>query len=80
MRLTRTLLCLVGLDAVLEGVDAAAFNYGTDKIRRVIPGGWLVLESFITPGIFNQTGDFPLSMSISTEKNMARQSLPVTEV
>ena len=34
-----------------------AFSYGTDKIRGVSLGGWLLLEPFITPSIFKATGD-----------------------
>ncbi|KAG6876479.1 hypothetical protein C0992_012826 [Termitomyces sp. T32_za158] len=34
------------------------FNYGSDKVRGVSLGGWLVLESWITPSIFDNTGDF----------------------
>ncbi|PPQ85378.1 hypothetical protein CVT25_006409 [Psilocybe cyanescens] len=34
-----------------------AFNYGTDKIRGVNLGGWLVLEPWITPSVFESTGN-----------------------
>ncbi|KAI2481138.1 Glucan 13-beta-glucosidase [Pyrenophora tritici-repentis] len=30
-----------------------AFNWGTDKVRGVNIGGWLVLEPWITPSIFD---------------------------
>ncbi|KAF8149962.1 glycoside hydrolase family 5 protein [Crassisporium funariophilum] len=33
------------------------FNYGTDKIRGVNLGGWLVLEPWITPSVFESTGN-----------------------
>ncbi|KAF9557434.1 glycoside hydrolase family 5 protein [Agrocybe pediades] len=33
------------------------FNYGTDKIRGVNLGGWLVLEPWITPSLFESTGN-----------------------
>ncbi|KAF8808719.1 glycoside hydrolase [Phlegmacium glaucopus] len=33
------------------------FNYGTDKIRGVNLGGWLVLEPWITPSIFENTNN-----------------------
>lgn len=33
------------------------FNYGKDKVRGVGLGGWLVIEDFITPSIYQQTGD-----------------------
>jgi hypothetical protein len=34
-------------------------DQGADTVRGVSAGGWLVLESFITPGVFDATG--PLS-------------------
>nr|GAT57439.1 glycoside hydrolase family 5 protein [Mycena chlorophos] len=33
------------------------FAYGTDKVRGVNLGGWLVLEPWITPSIFDNTGN-----------------------
>ncbi|KAF8656255.1 hypothetical protein AX16_002691 [Volvariella volvacea WC 439] len=33
------------------------FEYGVDKIRGVNLGGWLVLEPWITPSIFEDTGN-----------------------
>ncbi|KAF9003932.1 glycoside hydrolase family 5 protein [Cyathus striatus] len=36
---------------------ATPFNYGTDKIRGVNLGGWLVLEPWITPSVFESTGN-----------------------
>ncbi|KAF9267774.1 glycoside hydrolase family 5 protein [Marasmius fiardii PR-910] len=33
------------------------FNYGVDPVRGVNLGGWLVLEPWITPSIFDNTGD-----------------------
>lgn len=38
-------------------VQGAPHNHGTDKIRGVSLGGWLLLEPFITPSIFTATGD-----------------------
>ncbi|KAI5122292.1 hypothetical protein M0805_002371 [Coniferiporia weirii] len=35
----------------------APFAYGTDKIRGVNLGGWFVLEPWITPSIFQNTGN-----------------------
>lgn len=29
-----------------------AFNWGTDKVRGLNIGGWLVLEPWITPSVF----------------------------
>ncbi|KAL7422509.1 hypothetical protein Q5752_003157 [Cryptotrichosporon argae] len=34
-----------------------SFAYGTDKIRGVNIGGWLVLEPWITPSLFTATGN-----------------------
>jgi glucan 1,3-beta-glucosidase len=31
------------------------FNFGQDKVRGVNLGGWLVLEPWITPSIFEAT-------------------------
>ncbi|KAH7083036.1 glycoside hydrolase superfamily [Paraphoma chrysanthemicola] len=38
------------------------FSWGSDKVRGVNLGGWLVLEPFITPSIFEKysTGDYPV--------------------
>ncbi|TRM66211.1 glycoside hydrolase family 5 protein [Schizophyllum amplum] len=33
------------------------FNYGADKVRGVNLGGWLVLEPWITPSLFDATGN-----------------------
>ncbi|WVQ74966.1 hypothetical protein IAR50_004574 [Cryptococcus sp. DSM 104548] len=33
------------------------WDYGSEKIRGVNIGGWLVLEPFITPSIFEETGN-----------------------
>ncbi|TFK72886.1 glycoside hydrolase family 5 protein [Pluteus cervinus] len=33
------------------------FDYGNDKVRGVNLGGWLVLEPWITPSIFQNTGN-----------------------
>jgi len=33
------------------------FAYGNDKVRGVNLGGWLVLEPWITPSIFDNAGD-----------------------
>lgn len=31
------------------------FNFGNDKVRGVNLGGWLVLEPWITPSVFEDT-------------------------
>ncbi len=33
------------------------FPYGSEKVRGVNLGGWLVLEPWITPSIFDNTGN-----------------------
>ena len=33
------------------------FAYGTTKVRGANIGGWLVLEPWITPGVFDATGN-----------------------
>lgn len=33
------------------------FNYSGEKVRGVGIGGWLVIESFISPSIYDKTGD-----------------------
>jgi glucan 1,3-beta-glucosidase len=34
-----------------------SFDYNNEKVRGVNLGGWLVLEPWITPSIFEQAGD-----------------------
>lgn len=48
---------LAGLLLQVLSVQALAFDYGNTKIRGVSLGGWLLLEPFLTPGIFLATGD-----------------------
>ncbi|GLB35841.1 putative glycosyl hydrolase 5 (cellulase A) family protein [Lyophyllum shimeji] len=49
------LLCL----SVVSSVAAISpgFPYGSQKVRGVNLGGWLVLEPWITPSLFDNTGD-----------------------
>ncbi|KAF8634880.1 hypothetical protein AX15_000634 [Amanita polypyramis BW_CC] len=42
---------------LLPSVSAWGFPYGSQKVRGVNLGGWLVLEPWITPSIFDNTGD-----------------------
>ncbi|KAK0200843.1 glycoside hydrolase family 5 protein [Desarmillaria ectypa] len=44
--------------SLLKSVFAISptFAYGTDKVRGVNLGGWLVLEPWITPSLFENTG------------------------
>lgn len=47
-------------DAVLQSradMPDLRFNYGGEKVRGVGLGGWLVIESFIAPGVYEQTDD-----------------------
>ncbi|KAL9934915.1 hypothetical protein V8E36_005991 [Tilletia maclaganii] len=41
----------------LVELDKRAFNFGTNKVRGVNIGGWLVTEPFITPSLYAATGD-----------------------
>ncbi|KAJ3564548.1 hypothetical protein NP233_g8228 [Leucocoprinus birnbaumii] len=47
---------MVGL-SVTSSVVGWGFPYGQQKVRGVNLGGWLVLEPWITPSIFDDTGD-----------------------
>lgn len=42
---------------LLPSVRAWGFPYGSQKVRGVGLGGWLVLEPWITPSIFDNTGN-----------------------
>ncbi|EJD00408.1 exo-beta-1,3-glucanase [Fomitiporia mediterranea MF3/22] len=60
-RLSSTLLFIAG-SALLSHcapLDARGkpFNYGVDKIYGVNIGGWLLLEPWITPSLFDNTGN-----------------------
>ncbi|KAG6865771.1 hypothetical protein C0991_011968 [Blastosporella zonata] len=50
---------VVGLSVVSASFAAVVpgFNYGSQKVRGVNLGGWLVLEPWITPSLFDNTGD-----------------------
>jgi glucan 1,3-beta-glucosidase len=39
------------------GYSSLTFDYGAEKVRGVNLGGWLVLEPWITPSIFDAVGD-----------------------
>ncbi|KAE8151867.1 glycoside hydrolase superfamily [Aspergillus avenaceus] len=49
----------IGTRAATVRLDSRSdsFNYGGDKVRGVNLGGWLVLEPWITPSIFDEAGD-----------------------
>ncbi|KDR85713.1 hypothetical protein GALMADRAFT_218808 [Galerina marginata CBS 339.88] len=50
--------CVSGL-SLLQTTSALTygFPYGSQKVRGVNLGGWLVLEPWITPSLFDNTGD-----------------------
>ncbi|KAJ1656083.1 hypothetical protein IWQ61_004279 [Dispira simplex] len=48
-----------GLDS--PSMTPAPFDYKKDKVRGVNLGGWLVLEPWITPSLFSQFDDKPVS-------------------
>ncbi|ORY86387.1 glycoside hydrolase superfamily [Protomyces lactucae-debilis] len=48
------LLQLVATVLAAPAKRAASFAYGVDKVRGVNLGGWLVLEPWIKPSLFNQ--------------------------
>ncbi|KAI4528868.1 glycoside hydrolase family 5 protein [Schizophyllum commune Loenen D] len=55
MALLRTVLALALLAQSLA--ISPGFNYGGTKVRGVNLGGWLVLEPWITPSLFDATGN-----------------------
>ncbi|THU98603.1 glycoside hydrolase family 5 protein [Dendrothele bispora CBS 962.96] len=51
-------LCAAFTQVVLaDDPITPAFQYGSTKVRGVNLGGWLVLEPWITPSLFDATGD-----------------------
>ncbi|KAF8716095.1 hypothetical protein AX14_012427 [Amanita brunnescens Koide BX004] len=57
MVLVRSIATVVLSLSLLPSVSAWGFPYGSEKIRGVNLGGWLVLEPWITPSIFDNTGN-----------------------
>ncbi|KAJ3508611.1 hypothetical protein NLJ89_g5658 [Agrocybe chaxingu] len=55
----RKLVTLLGAISLVPGISAQTwgFPYGSQKVRGVNLGGWLVLEPWITPSLFDNTGD-----------------------
>ena len=51
------LLVALFVSSVLGAPFASGFPYGSQKVRGVNIGGWLVLEPWITPTLFDNTGD-----------------------
>lgn len=55
-----TLVALIAssvLPSVADNPIKAGFPYGSQKVRGVNLGGWLVLEPWITPSLFDATGN-----------------------
>lgn len=54
-----TFLALIGLSFFhsVSSQFSPGFPYGSEKVRGVNLGGWLVLEPWITPSIFDNTGN-----------------------
>lgn len=51
-------ISLLGLSLIQSALSfTPGFPYGTEKVRGVNLGGWLVLEPWITPSIFDNTGN-----------------------
>ncbi|KAE9390725.1 glycoside hydrolase family 5 protein [Gymnopus androsaceus JB14] len=49
---------IIALSAVsLASAVSPGFPYGSEKVRGVNLGGWLVLEPWITPSLFDNTGN-----------------------
>ncbi|UZJ57547.1 hypothetical protein CBS101457_006867 [Exobasidium rhododendri] len=42
---------------MLQSRQNPSFDYGSDKVRGVNIGGWLVSEPWITPSLYDDTGD-----------------------
>lgn len=53
----RTLLSVMVSLSAASSVLGWGFPYGQQKVRGVNLGGWLVLEPWITPSLFDNTGD-----------------------
>ncbi|KAJ5911584.1 glucan 1-3-beta-glucosidase A [Penicillium subrubescens] len=55
--LKKSLLGLSLVAALASPAVGIAFDYGSEKVRGVNIGGWLVLEPWITPSVFDNVGD-----------------------
>ncbi|KAJ4332766.1 glucan exo-1,3-beta-glucosidase [Didymella glomerata] len=55
--LAATVNLVNGAPSSAHNKRGVAFNWGSTKVRGVNLGGWLVLESFITPSIFESHSD-----------------------
>ncbi|ESK85922.1 glycoside hydrolase family 5 protein [Moniliophthora roreri MCA 2997] len=56
LRTVTTALCGITLASSAAAINPG-FPYGSQKVRGVNLGGWLVLEPWITPSLFEQTGN-----------------------
>ncbi|KAK7032151.1 hypothetical protein VNI00_013325 [Paramarasmius palmivorus] len=56
LRTVTTALCGITLASSAVAINPG-FPYGSQKVRGVNLGGWLVLEPWITPSLFEQTGN-----------------------
>ncbi|KAJ7361425.1 glycoside hydrolase family 5 protein [Mycena albidolilacea] len=57
-RYLRTIHAVFGLSLISSAVAfTPGFAYGSTKVRGVNLGGWLVLEPWITPSLFDNTGN-----------------------
>ena len=54
--LAGALACSIPL-ARADNPISPSFSYGSEKVRGVNIGGWLVAEPWITPSLFDNTGD-----------------------
>ncbi|KAK2464927.1 hypothetical protein APHAL10511_003003 [Amanita phalloides] len=57
MGLASFIVIAVTIFSLPPTVTAWGFAYGSEKVRGVNLGGWLVLEPWITPSIFDNTGN-----------------------
>lgn len=85
--LSKTLLKALALSPLLASTTLAAplhfkrdlsFDYAGEKVRGVNLGGWFVLEPWITPSIFEDTGDSSIVDEYTYTKklgNAAKQKL-----
>ncbi|OCF54308.1 glucan 1,3-beta-glucosidase [Kwoniella mangroviensis CBS 10435] len=67
------------LSSVSQRSVNTGWDYGQEKVRGVNIGGWLVLEPFITPSLFEQTGNNDIvdeyTFSQYQDKSVAQSAL-----
>ncbi|KIK56251.1 glycoside hydrolase family 5 protein [Collybiopsis luxurians FD-317 M1] len=54
---TITIVCTIAAVTHFAQAISPGFTYGGEKVRGVNIGGWLVLEPWITPSLFDKTGN-----------------------